>query len=51
MVASLAVISIKGVIDVGGIDLVWQRAKDGNRIDFFNYDPDPRFGRANLFIF
>ncbi|KAG4077554.1 hypothetical protein HA402_002981 [Bradysia odoriphaga] len=42
MLVSLAVISIKGVLDVGGIDLVWERAKNGNRIEFFNFDPDPR---------
>ncbi|KAJ6640576.1 Sodium-coupled monocarboxylate transporter 2 [Pseudolycoriella hygida] len=42
MVVSLAVISIKGVLDVGGIDTVWQRAKEGNRVEFFNFDPDPR---------
>lgn len=42
MLVSLAVISIKGVLDVGGIDLVWEKAKIGNRIEFFNFDPDPR---------
>lgn len=42
MLVSLAVISIKGVVDVGGINTVWERAQDGNRIEFFNFDPDPR---------
>lgn len=42
MLVSLAVISIKGVLDAGGIDLVWERAKHGDRIEFFNFDPDPR---------
>ncbi|XP_047470463.1 sodium-coupled monocarboxylate transporter 1-like [Penaeus chinensis] len=28
-------------IDLGGLDEVWSRAVEGNRIDFFNFDPNP----------
>lgn len=42
MLISLAVVSIKGVVDAGGIGTVWKTAKDGNRIEFFNFDTDPR---------
>lgn len=42
MLISLVVISINAVVDIGGIDIVWQRAKEGERIEFFNFDPDPR---------
>lgn len=32
MLLSLAVIVGKGVTDVGGLDLVWQRVSDGDRL-------------------
>ncbi|CAF0974822.1 unnamed protein product [Adineta steineri] len=32
---------IQGVIDAGGSRAVWQRALDGGRVEFFNFDPDP----------
>ncbi|RWS05976.1 putative sodium-dependent multivitamin transporter-like protein, partial [Dinothrombium tinctorium] len=41
MFASMILIIIKGTIDVGGIDIVWKRAMEGNRIQFFNFDADP----------
>lgn len=28
-------------VDLGGLDEVWSRAVEGNRIDFFNFDPNP----------
>ncbi|GFS87828.1 putative sodium-dependent multivitamin transporter, partial [Nephila pilipes] len=38
--AALAV-SIKGTMDIGGLSKVWSIAKEGERIQFFNFDPDP----------
>ena len=35
MFAGLLTIIIKGSIQVGGIDVVWARAVEGERIDFF----------------
>ncbi|CAF3814058.1 unnamed protein product [Adineta steineri] len=32
---------IQGIIDAGGSRAVWQRALDGGRVEFFNFDPDP----------
>jgi hypothetical protein len=34
MLASLTAIAAKGVSDVGGLSVIWQRAQDGNRIEF-----------------
>ena len=35
MFAGLITVIIKGSIQVGGIDVVWDRAVEGERIDFF----------------
>ncbi|CAF1284539.1 unnamed protein product [Rotaria sordida] len=32
---------IQGIIDAGGSRAVWQKALDGGRVEFFNFDPDP----------
>ncbi|CAH1796926.1 unnamed protein product [Owenia fusiformis] len=41
MVAGLMSIVIMGCVDVGGIDKVWEIANDNNRIQFFEFNPDP----------
>lgn len=41
MYASILVIVIKGTIDLGGFNVVWQRSVDGERIEFFRFDLDP----------
>ncbi|XP_037075870.1 sodium-coupled monocarboxylate transporter 1-like [Pollicipes pollicipes] len=38
--AMLAVI-IKGSFDVGGFSEVWEISRQGDRIEFFNFDPNP----------
>ncbi|XP_021955971.1 sodium-coupled monocarboxylate transporter 2 [Folsomia candida] len=42
MLLSLSVIVGKGVGDVGGMSIVWERAKEGDRLGVLNFDPDPR---------
>jgi Na+/proline symporter len=37
MFAAMIIIIIKGTLDVGGVDVVWQRALEGQRIQFFKY--------------
>lgn len=37
MYASIIVIVIKGALDIGGFDIVWQKALEGERIEFFRY--------------
>ncbi|GFT34187.1 putative sodium-dependent multivitamin transporter, partial [Nephila pilipes] len=34
-------IIIKGTVDVGGLSEVWRIASEGERIELFNFDPDP----------
>ncbi|RWS23435.1 putative sodium-dependent multivitamin transporter-like protein [Leptotrombidium deliense] len=41
MFASMIIVVVKGTMDVGGAHVVWQRAIDGNRIQFLNFDIDP----------
>ncbi|PSN38120.1 hypothetical protein C0J52_14407 [Blattella germanica] len=41
MMASTIVVIILGVISIGGLDIMWQRNLDGDRIEFFNMDPSP----------
>lgn len=41
MYASILVIVIKGTIDLGGFDVVWERAVEGGRIEFLRFDVDP----------
>ena len=35
--ASLVVIVVKGTIDIGGFSVVWERARDAERVEFFKY--------------
>ncbi|XP_043243518.1 sodium-coupled monocarboxylate transporter 1-like [Amphibalanus amphitrite] len=41
MFGAIMAVIIKGSIDVGGFDVVWQTAVNGDRIEFFNFDPSP----------
>ncbi|GIX67593.1 sodium-coupled monocarboxylate transporter 2 [Caerostris darwini] len=41
MYASILVILVKGTIDLGGFDVVWERSFQGGRIQFFRFDFDP----------
>uniref|UniRef100_UPI00398E3FB4 sodium-coupled monocarboxylate transporter 1-like n=1 Tax=Pristiophorus japonicus TaxID=55135 RepID=UPI00398E3FB4 len=42
MLAGLLAVLIQGVIHVGGFGKVWRIAESGGRINFFDFDPDPR---------
>ncbi|ESO83050.1 hypothetical protein LOTGIDRAFT_134119 [Lottia gigantea] len=42
VLSGLSALVIKGTLDVGGLGTVWARAKEGGRLDVFNFDPDPR---------
>ncbi|CAH0405503.1 unnamed protein product [Chilo suppressalis] len=41
MFGAMALVAVKGTIDVGGIGVVWQRNMDSGRIDPPNWDPNP----------
>uniref|UniRef100_T1IEF0 Sodium/solute symporter n=1 Tax=Rhodnius prolixus TaxID=13249 RepID=T1IEF0_RHOPR len=41
MLMATAAIALIGLHKVGGLNNVIQAAKEGNRIEFFNFDPDP----------
>ncbi|KAG8224385.1 hypothetical protein J437_LFUL005207 [Ladona fulva] len=38
---AMTFIAIKGTMDVGGFDVVWERSAAGNRFEIFNMDPNP----------
>ncbi len=38
MFTAMIIIIIKGTNDVGGVGVVWQRALEGQRIQFFKYN-------------
>ncbi|ODN03398.1 Sodium-coupled monocarboxylate transporter 2 [Orchesella cincta] len=42
MFAAMLIVIFKGAFDVGGHAAVWNIAKEGGRIEFFNFDFDPR---------
>ncbi|XP_078385205.1 sodium-coupled monocarboxylate transporter 1-like [Cetorhinus maximus] len=42
MLAGLLALLIQGLIQVGGFEKVWRIAKHGGRLNFFDFDPDPR---------
>ncbi|KAK0061081.1 sodium-coupled monocarboxylate transporter 1 [Biomphalaria pfeifferi] len=52
MLTGIFAILIKGTIDSGGPQAVWDKAYDGGRLNFFNFDPDPRTRHTfwNLFV-
>ncbi|KAF8763801.1 Sodium-coupled monocarboxylate transporter 2 like protein [Argiope bruennichi] len=41
MYGSIIVIVVKGTLDLGGFDVVWQRSVEGGRIEFWRFDFDP----------
>ncbi|GFS54763.1 putative sodium-dependent multivitamin transporter, partial [Nephila pilipes] len=41
MFSAIFAVTIKGTMDVGGLSEVLRIAKEGERIQFFNFDPDP----------
>ncbi|XP_054710071.1 sodium-coupled monocarboxylate transporter 2-like [Uloborus diversus] len=41
MYASVLIIVIKGAIDIGGFDLVFERSFEGDRIEFLRFDINP----------
>ncbi|XP_076328094.1 sodium-coupled monocarboxylate transporter 2-like [Tachypleus tridentatus] len=41
MFISVLVIVIKGSLDEGGIEYVWKKSEEGQRIEFFNFSFDP----------
>ncbi|XP_078258042.1 sodium-coupled monocarboxylate transporter 1-like [Rhinoraja longicauda] len=42
MAAGLLAVLIQGLIHVGGMEKVWRVADRGGRLNFFDFDPDPR---------
>ncbi|XP_054722729.1 putative sodium-dependent multivitamin transporter [Uloborus diversus] len=42
MFSAVFVVIVKGTLDVGGIHKVWEIAQSGKRIEFLNFDFDPR---------
>lgn len=45
MVGSCIVFVVLGVVKVGGLSTVWERATDGNRIEFFKFVTFYHFSR------
>ncbi|KAH6938036.1 hypothetical protein HPB50_006531 [Hyalomma asiaticum] len=41
MFGSMLMIAIRGAYDIGGMKVVYNRASDGNRVEFFNFSLDP----------
>lgn len=41
MLLAMVTIIVKGTIDVGGMNVVLERAYNGSRLEFFNFSPDP----------
>lgn len=41
MFGSMLMIAIRGAHDIGGMKVVYNRASDGNRVEFFNFSLDP----------
>ncbi|XP_047985450.1 sodium-coupled monocarboxylate transporter 1-like isoform X2 [Leguminivora glycinivorella] len=41
MLGAMALVAIKGTLDVGGFGVVWQRNMDSGRIELPNWDPSP----------
>ncbi|XP_051888968.1 sodium-coupled monocarboxylate transporter 1-like [Pristis pectinata] len=42
MAAGLLAVLIQGLIRIGGIEKVWKIAEEGGRLNFLDFDPDPR---------
>ncbi|KAK3782992.1 hypothetical protein RRG08_058051 [Elysia crispata] len=52
MLAGIFAILIQGTVEVGSPKKVWDVANAGGRLNFFNFDPDPRVRHTfwNLFV-
>ncbi|XP_050399603.1 sodium-coupled monocarboxylate transporter 1 [Patella vulgata] len=42
VISGLLALVIKGTMDVGGLGTVWEKAREGGRLNMFSFDPDPR---------
>ncbi|XP_066266079.1 sodium-coupled monocarboxylate transporter 1-like isoform X1 [Branchiostoma lanceolatum] len=42
MIAGFLAVIIQGCLQLGGISEVWEVNRQGGRLEFFNFDPDPR---------
>ncbi|XP_035683966.1 sodium-coupled monocarboxylate transporter 1-like [Branchiostoma floridae] len=47
MVAGFLAVIIQGTIEVGGPARVWEINGQGERLEFFNFDPDPRIRHSS----
>jgi hypothetical protein len=47
MMGSSVIVMILGIIAVGGLDVMWQRNLDGERIEFFKYVMQHAIGRIS----
>ncbi|KAF4514251.1 UNVERIFIED_CONTAM: hypothetical protein B566_EDAN019550, partial [Ephemera danica] len=41
MIVAVCTVLIKGTVDAGGLQNVWDIAKEGGRIQFFDFNPNP----------
>ncbi|KAB0795865.1 hypothetical protein PPYR_04532 [Photinus pyralis] len=39
--SAILYVLVKGIMLIGGVDEVWEKSSDGQRIEFFNMNPDP----------
>ncbi|KAI8518028.1 Sodium-coupled monocarboxylate transporter 1 [Branchiostoma belcheri] len=51
MVAGFLAVIIQGTIEVGGPARVWEINGQGERLEFFNFDPDPRIRHSSWGIY
>lgn len=42
MFGAMLTVVIKGCLDAGGLEVVWEKNVQGNRIQFWEFNPDPR---------
>jgi Na+/pantothenate symporter len=47
MMGSSIIVIVLGIIAVGGLDVMWQRSLDGDRIEFFKYVLTPSGSTSN----
>lgn len=45
MFGAMALVAIKGTLDVGGVGVVWQRNLDSQRIEY------PKYSTVSLFLY
>lgn len=49
MISSVAIVALFGISDVGGLTEVWNRAVDGGRISYPEYDRKKIMFKTDLF--